>query len=276
MNKDKLTTILHKYSKEKSVSFNIALQVFFFEGLLFRLSRSKYKEKLILKGGFLLSSILGVEQRSTLDMDFSVQNTTLSPKLIYKMISDIISTDAKDDISFRILKVTDIMQQNHYNGYQVNLVGKLDNINVPFSIDIASGDPITPRQTLYEFKSLLLEKDISLSIYNIETVLAEKLQTIIDKQTGNSRMKDFYDVYLISKMHRDIFDIGVLRSAIINTFQYRNTIFDKAAFQKLFVYLLTDKEFLNRWKTYVKRNQYVNDLNLDEIFTEILELLSTI
>lgn len=206
MNKNKLTSQIHKISKEKDVSFNIILQTYFFESFLQRLALSDYKDQFVLKGGFLLSSFLGIELRSTLDIDFSLQNMPFERENIEKVITDIIAIDNHDDITYSIKGISIIQQHNDYQGYTVALIGRLDNIKVPFSVDMAFGDPITPNKIHYHYNAIVSEQQLSLMAYNHESVLAEKLQTIVDKRTGNSRMKDFYDIYLINTLQANMVD----------------------------------------------------------------------
>ena len=276
MNKNKLTAIIHNVSKEKHVSFNVLLQVYFFERLLSRLASSKYKDSFILKGGFLLSSMLGITERSTIDMDFSVSNITFEKGSIEETIRSIIEIDLKDNVSFELKSITEIMERSSYIGYQVVLVGTLENIKVPFSIDLATGDPITPHEITYQYHSVLKDEVMEIKRYTVESVLAEKLQTIMDKKTGNSRMKDFYDIYILMKLHKNLFDPKILNDAIKNTFNYRNTAISKEDFILLLEVLVEDNEFNNRWINFVKKNYYVEDVDFKAVKSEIIELIEII
>ncbi len=276
MNKNKLTAIIHTVSKEKHVSFNVLLQVYFFERLLSRLASSEYKDSLILKGGFLLSSLLGITERSTIDMDFNVSNIVFEKGSIEKMIRTIINFDLKDNITFELKGITEIMEQTTYIGYKAMLIGKLDNIKVPFTIDLATGDPITPREITYQYHSVLKDEVMEIKRYTVESVLAEKLQTIMDKKTGNSRMKDFYDIYILMKLHKDLFNPKILIDAIKNTFHYRNTAISKEDFILLLEVLVEDDEFINRWINFVKKNHYVEDVDFKTVKSEIIELIELI
>ncbi len=220
-----------------------------------------------------MSSILGIHQRSTLDMDFNIQDIVFTPENIEKVVLEIISEKHNDDITYELIKVSDIMKESRYNGYQVSLLGPFENIRVPFSIDIAFGDPITPKKVTYSYQSLVLNKNISIQAYNIETVIAEKLQTIIDKKTGNSRMKDFYDVYILSKLESKTININTMKDAISNTFEYRGTSLNKQEIKDLLEGMKLDQEFLKRWSNYVKKNQYVDSLDFNDVISEIFKLL---
>lgn len=276
MNKDKLINRLHHLSKQKNVNFNVLLQAYFFERFLHRISISNTKEVLILKGGFLLTLMLGIESRSTLDLDFNVNNFTMEKEKINKLFNRITSIDSNDNITFIIQRVSDIMRFDIYNGYQVSIIGQLDNIRLPFTLDMATGDPVTPNIVEYKFKSMYDDKVISIKSYNIETILAEKLETIIDKQVGNSRMKDFYDIYMIVKLNNHMYDQKVLREAIKATFTYRNTYLNKGNFNLLFYQLQSDKEFVKRWSNYVKKNNYVVDVSFEEVTLTIQDLLENL
>lgn len=276
MNKDKLINRLHHLSKQKNVNFNVLLQAYFFERFLHRVSISDTKEVLILKGGFLLTLMLGIESRSTLDLDFNVNNFTMEKEKIYKLFNRITSIVSNDNITFITQRVSDIMQFDIYNGYQVSIIGQLDNIRLPFTLDMVTGDPVTPNIVEYKFKSMYDDKVISIKSYNIETILAEKLETIIDKQVGNSRMKDFYDIYMIVKLNNHMYDQKILREAIKATFTYRNTYLNKGNFNLLFYQLQSDKEFVKRWSNYVKKNNYVVDVSFEEVTLTIQDLLENL
>ncbi|MFW5889363.1 MAG: nucleotidyl transferase AbiEii/AbiGii toxin family protein [Bacillota bacterium] len=276
MNKDKLINRLHHLSKQKNVNFNVLLQAYFFERFLHRISISNTKEVLILKGGFLLTLMLGIESRSTLDLDFNVNNFTMEKEKINKLLNRITSIVSNDNITFITQRVSDIMQFDIYNGYQVSIIGQLDNIRLPFTLDMATGDPVTPNIIEYNFKSMYDDKMLSIKAYNIETVLAEKLETIIDKQVGNSRMKDFYDIYMFVKLNNHMYDRKVLKEAIKTTFEYRNTYLSKEKVNLLFHQLQTDKEYVKRWNIFVKKNNYVVDVLFEEVISTIQDLLENI
>ena len=276
MNKNKLTALIHKISKEKNVSFNILLQLFFFERFLNRLSCSKYKDFLVLKGGFLLSSLLGITQRSTIDMDFNVSNMKFNKETMIDTIQKIISVDLQDDILFQISDISNIMEKSASIGYQVSIIGTLDNIKVHFHIDLATGDPITPDKIEYKYQPLIEGEVIKIMSYTVETVLAEKLQTIMDKRTGNSRMKDFFDIYILMKMNRDMFNVKVLNTAIKITFDYRKTTIEKESFKEILIVLGKDDNFVDRWNNYTNKNYYVDDIDFMEVQSEIMKLIDFI
>lgn len=273
MNKKQLTDKLHDLSKKKNVSFNILLQTYFFDRFLYRLSVSDYREAFVLKGGFLLSSMLGVESRSTLDMDFKVQDIEMRKDNMTRMIDTISRIYADDHVSFTVKKIASIMQFQEDTGYQVSLIGHLENIRLPFTIDLAVGDPVTPGAMKYNHKSMFDNESISLKSYNIETVLAEKLQTIFDRRVGNSRMKDYYDIYMMIELNGRTVDFGILKEAIAATFDNRKTLYDKYGMQELLEGLQADEGFMRRWNNYVQKNEYVRNVSFDHVLSAIRSLL---
>lgn len=276
INKIRLTSRLHKLSKAKNVPFNILLQVYFFESFLIRLAKSEYREMFVLKGGFLLSSVLGIEERSTLDLDFNVRHIVLEVETIHDILSRILTVKHNDSVHFILRNITNIMQHSPYEGYQVSLIGTLENIRVPFTVDIAAGDPITPGKETYRYPSMVLKDSFVLNTYNVETILAEKLHTVIDKRTGNSRMKDLYDIYILFKTHRHQYSIEILKQALRNTFEHRNTSFNKKTMIGLLETIKNDAEIEKRWTVYVRKNHYVENLSLLEVVTTIIQLIEEV
>lgn len=268
--------MIHKISDEKGVSFNTILQIYFFEGFLDRLMHSKFKDDFVLKGGLLLSMIVGIHQRATLDIDFNVLKIRFKSDHLKQAVMKIIRIIRPDGITYSLIKFSDIMLGQTNTGYQIALVGTFENIRVPFTIDIAYGDPITPSKINYQYYSLVTKKKIDIHTYNLETVLAEKIQTIFDKQLDNSRMKDFYDIYIVSKLKTTSIDFHTLKSAILNTFKFRNTPYDIEALKnslKLFSY---DEAFNHRWKNFVNKNPYAEVLEFEEIVIEIEKILDAL
>lgn len=192
------------------------------------------------------------------------------------VIDTIIQVDLNDDTSFDMSNVTKIMESSKHVGYQISLIGKLENIKVPFHIDLATGDPITPSRITYKYRQLIDRNIFEIKSYTVETILAEKLQTIMDKRIGNSRMKDFYDIYILMKLHTNLFDIGVLNTAIRTTFEYRVTPIDKMEFKDVLNILEEDNSFISRWTNFTKKNYYVDNVEFKDVKLEILKLIDFI
>lgn len=277
MNKDKVMAMIRKRSTESGVSVNALLLTYFFERFLVRLSESGYKTDLILKGGFLLSSIMGIEMRTTMDMDMSLRNRSLTTESIRNAVESIISVASNDEVSFEIYSVDEIKIEDKYPGYCISIIGRLNNIRQPFSIDIATGDPITPDAIEYRYRSVFSnEQEITLVSYNLETIVAEKLETIVSRKTDNSRSKDFYDLHLIWTLKKEQLDSGKLINAIRKTFAYRGTEYDVVNILNEIEAIRTNEGFRKRWELYCRKNAYVDKMNFNEILNEISEIVKLI
>ena len=244
---------------------------FLMERFLERITLSSYRNNFILKGGMLVSSMVGLETRATMDIDTTVKALPLSKENAEKMIQDIISIDVPDGVSFRITKVTDIMEEHDYPGIRFVLEAALDKLQQVIKVDISTGDVITPGAIQYEYQLMFEERTISLWTYNLETLLAEKLETILARGTTNTRMRDFYDIYIITSQKE--YDSAVLKEAFIATSEKRNTTEQIPDFMIILNTLSSDETMKNRWMNYCSESFYVGDLSWEEIITSIRTLV---
>lgn len=239
MNKAKLTALCHKVAKEKGLTFNSVMTYYFLEVILKKLSQSSYAQNYIFKGGFLLSNIVGVSSRSTVDIDFLFSRMNLSEESVHQQLTDILKkTD--EDISFNIQSVTTIKESDDYGGYRASILCQLENIRQVIHLDIATGDVITPHPITYDYKPIFESRQFPIIAYTIETILAEKLQTIYSRNFLNSRSKDFYDIYILSKLKQSDIDSQQLLMACRRTFDYRGTELDFNKFINLLETFKTD------------------------------------
>lgn len=197
MNSMQLKDKLRNISKEKNVDFNTLLRLYMYDRFLERLSKSKYRDNFILKGGFYLSTLFGVENRTTMDIDTAFRNANFNEETIVKMIKEIVSMEMDDNAKLSYLGISPIRDEDEYGGFRADIQIEIDNIKEKFHIDIVTGDSITPKEINYKYKPILDDRYVKLWAYNIETVLAEKIETILSRSELNGRMRDFYDVYLI-------------------------------------------------------------------------------
>ncbi len=255
--KDKLKNI----AKEKDMLLNPLLRLYMYDRFIERLSLSKYKDNFILKGGFYLSTLFGVENRKTMDIDTAIVKTEFTEENIVKMIKEIISIELEDDALISFNKIETIRDNDEYGGYRVELVVFIDKMNEKFHIDIATGDPITPKAISYKYKSLLENKVIKVWAYNIETVLAEKLETILTRAETSGRLRDYYDVYLICTKEWNNINKDNLRKAIDKTFKKRE--FNKDI--ELTLKVINDSyELRERWLAYQKKNKYASEIIFED------------
>lgn len=270
MNKDKVMALIKKKSAESGVSVNTLLLLYFFERFLDGLADSEYRTDLILKGGFLLSSIMGIETRTTMDMDMSLRNRTMNEDTLAGIFEDIARVSSDEDLIFEITDIEPIKIADQYPGFKVHILGRLQNIRQPFSIDIATGDPITPGAIEYRYKSVFdNSKEISVLSYNLETIVAEKTETLVSRKTDNSRSKDFYDLYIILTLREEDINRSVLIQALSNTFDYRLTPFDFDGIIADLEDIRKDSGFRKRWELYCKKNAYVDDVDFDQLISTI-------
>lgn len=211
-----------KLANESGLTQLELYQRFMFERILERISVSKYNENFILKGGLLLSAMLGINSRSTRDMDISIKGIDVSKEKIVQVLNEILSLDIEDGVRFEIVDITDIRADDEYGGNKYHLVGRLENLKVALEIDISTGDEITPKELNYEYISIFENKKIYIDTYNIETILAEKIETIFRRGKYNARMKDYYDVYFfLTKLKNDI-NLEIFKQALNNTLTKRD------------------------------------------------------
>ena len=255
-------------AEQNNITVNEVLQNYMFERILERLSISEYKNNFILKGGVLLSSIMGIDTRTTMDMDTCLKGINLTEEQLYKVLKNILDTDVKDGVTFEIKNSKPIREDDEYGGLKYNILAKFDNIKVNLSIDIATGDVITPGEIEYNYKMMFEDKALKIMTYNIESIIAEKFQTIISRNVLNSRMKDFYDLYYLIKYKT--FSKDDLRLAIEKTFDKRNT--DIKLINSNISVIQESDLLQDLWKTYSQKHKYTKDIKFEDIIETIKKI----
>lgn len=265
MNKDKLTYLCHKIGKENNICFNDVIPYYFMENVLKKISKSRYRDIFVYKGGYLLSCTLGINSRTTKDIDVLIDCIDFDYEIIYKLFDEILKPLPNEEIEFYITNINSIKNEDRYGGFRVVIMCKFYNIRQKVSIDVATGDAVTPFPVKCKLKSIFDYEEIQIKSYNLKTILAEKIQTIFSKNIFNSRCKDFYDLYIIYKMKKQEIDLDTLKVACINTFAYRNTNLNYTDIISLLEKIKTNKVFIKRWNDYSLKNQYTNNLSFDEV-----------
>ena len=255
--KDKLKNV----SREKNVDFNSVMRFYMYDRFVERLSKSKYKDNFILKGGFYLSKLFGLDNRSTMDIDTAIRKAEFTEENIIKMINEIINIDVGDNVKFKIEKTETIRDEEEYGGLRITINFTLENIKDKFHIDLATGDPIYPRPDNYRYESLIGDEVYKVWSYNLETVLAEKIETILSKLETSSRMKDYYDIYLIYKFKFDKIDKEKFRGAVEKTFKKRE--FDADPITNLNI-VKESKVLKDKWISYSRKYSYARDVEFEE------------
>ena len=263
-------------AKESGLTQLELYQRFMFERILERISVSKYNENFILKGGLLLSAMLGINSRSTKDMDISIKGIDVSQEKILEILNEILSIDLNDKVRFDIVNITDIRADDEYGGNKYHLVGRLENLKVALEIDISTGDEITPKELNFEYVSIFENKKIYIDTYNIETILAEKIETILRRGKYNTRMKDYYDVYFFfTKLIKDI-NLEIFKQALNNTLRKREAFDYYNDYKQILDLITEDDRITNYWNTYKKKNKYAENIEFKEIVKILKEFLNNI
>lgn len=263
-------------AKESGLTQLELYQRFMFERILERISVSKYNENFILKGGLLLSAMLGINSRSTRDMDISIKGIDVSKEKMVQVLNEILSLDIGDGVKFEMINITDIRADDEYGGNKYHLVGRLENLKVALEIDISTGDEITPKELNYEYISIFENKKIYIDTYNIETILAEKIETILRRGKYNARMKDYYDVYFFLTKLKDEIDLETFKQALNNTLTKRESFNYYKDYRQILNGLTNDERINNYWSTYKKKTKYAQNIEFKEIVRILDEFLDNI
>ena len=241
------------------------LQRYMFERVLERISVSNYQDNFILKGGLLLSAMFGIGNRMTKDMDATITGIDVSKDKMLKVLNEILSIDLKDGVTFDVVDITDIREDDEYGGNKYHIVGKLQSLKVNLEIDISTGDKVTPRELKYKYPLIFENRTIIISSYNIETILAEKIETVLRRGVFNSRMKDFYDIYyFLTKLRKEI-DIKNKKKAVNNTFTKRNSVEYLNDYEQIINSIVGNERLEKLWNIYSNKYKYANGININEI-----------
>ena len=268
-NRDSLKAKVSNLSKKTNIPNKYLIQNFMFEALLKRISMSIYKDKFIIKGGLLLSSIFGVNLRSTMDLDTTIKGLPLDRETITKVINEIISIDIEDNIKLEIENIKDIREEELYSGFEVNLKTEFDGLKTNLMIDITTGDVITYKEVEFKYNTLFDNETINIMTYNYETIIAEKFESIISRNIDNTRMKDYYDLYMFVNLKWNDINKDTLRKAIINTSKARETLdyIDNAS--KYIELISNDSRLKSLWNSYQNNYEYAKDIEFIDTINAI-------
>ncbi len=239
------------------------------ERFLDRVSQSKYKDDFIVKGGILVTSMIGISMRTTMDIDTTIRNFDLSKEETTRIVNEIKDIPLDDEIKFTLKEVSDIMDNMEYPGIRIHMDAKLESLVVPIKIDISTGDIITPREIKYEYLLLLENRSIQLWSYNLETILAEKIQTILSRNILNTRMRDFYDVTTLFNLYKDSINYENLATAFNKTCIKRESSYLLDEANDILISISNDSNLQNLWKSYCKKQKYADHID----FTTNLETI---
>ncbi len=259
-----LKAFIKNKAKEKHISAQLVMQNYMLERLLERISLSQYKNNFILKGGFLISTIIGLDSRATMDLDTTIKGFTLTHETIRKIFTEICSIQISDDIQFEITSISNIRETDDYPGLRVSLKANYPPISVPLTVDVTTGDIITPNEIEFSFPLLFDNRSISILAYNLETVLAEKLETVLSRGIANTRPRDYYDIYTLYKLQSDKCDRDILRKALEKTVTKRGSNNILTDYPKIIKEIQESDSLRKLWEKYTYIYDYAKDISFDE------------
>lgn len=271
-----LKAIVRNISKGNSAKAQIIIRNYVMERFLERLSLSQYRNNLILKGGTLVAAMVGLDNRSTMDVDATLKNLELNEELAKKMVEEITAIHIDDGMIFEIKSVAPIMDETDYPGIRLTLDTTLENMRTPLKIDFSTGDVITPREVAYSFRLLFEERTISILAYNLETVLVEKIETLLTRGTVNTRMRDFYDIYILTTTQAQNIDNDTLKAAFINTSKKRGSLALLSDVDIILNEITESTVLIDLWQSYQRKFDYATGILWEDVMQSVRLLIDTV
>lgn len=267
-----LKDLIRNLSKRNTSDAQVLMRNYMMERFLERISLSEYSDKFILKGGMLVAAMVGLDARSTMDLDATVKGANVNTEDVEIIINNIIAVPLDDGVKFRINEFFEIMDEADYPGVRVSMETEFDNVRTPLKIDISTGDVITPQEVRYSFKLMLEERYIEVWAYNLETVLAEKLETVIARTITNTRMRDFYDIHALMGLNKHDLNTQTLQSALKATAHKRNTEEHLKEATIIFDEVEQDTTMQKLWIAYQKKFSYASELSWNSVMNSVRSL----
>ena len=271
-----LKAVVKNIAKEKSISAQLILQNYMMERFLERISVSSYKDNFIIKGGFLIASMVGLDSRATMDLDATIKRYPMNKETIQKMVGEVIKIDLEDDITFTFRSIGEIREGDEYTGYRVALSANYLPMAVPIKLDITSGDKITPREIEYEYKLMMEERSIRVLAYNLATILAEKLETVISRGDQNTRSRDYYDIYILTKLQEENIDMESLMFALQATTKKRGSTDVVKQYRQIMEVVRSSEAMIRQWDNYRKNFDYADNIEFSETCNAVVRLMDRV
>ncbi len=269
-----LKAIIKNIAKEKHISAQLLMQNFMLERLLERISVSKYQRNFILKGGFLIAAMVGLDTRATMDMDATIKGLPVNEQTVRKMFEEICKIELADDVTFSFRSIGEIREGDEYTGYRVSLSANYPPMAVPLKLDITTGDKITPKEIEYQFKLLFEDRNILVLAYNLETIMAEKLETVISRGDQNTRPRDYYDIYILAKLQYSNLDPNSLKAALKATTEKRGSSATVRDYRKIMDAVRNSEIMQIQWDNYQKDFEYAVDITFVDTCDVIVKLMN--
>lgn len=271
-----LKAFIRKKAAEKNISAQLVMQNYMLERLLERISLSKYKQNFILKGGFLISAIVGLDTRATMDLDTTIRGFTLTHESIREIFEEICAIEISDDVHFELTDISDIREGDDYPGIRVSLKANYPPISVPLTVDVTTGDVITPGEIEYTFFLLFDDRTISIFAYNLETVLAEKIETVLSRGVANTRPRDFYDIHILWALRGAECSRKTLLQALERTADKRGSREVLNLYTDIVAEIRESKQLRKFWEKYQRTFDYAKDISFDDACDSVQCIMDSI
>lgn len=271
-----LKAFIKKLATEKRVPAQLVMQNYIMERLLERISLSNYKKNFILKGGFLIAAIVGLDTRTTMDLDATIKGFELTHDAIREIFEEICKINVEDDVCFSVNRTTDIRETDDYPGIRVSLTANYPPLKVPLTVDVTTGDRITPREITYTFRLLFDERSIAIQAYNLETILAEKLETVLSRNIANTRPRDFYDIYILYTLRGSDCTPAILKLALEETAKKRGSSTVLTQYKSIVDSIRNSPSTRDFWSNYQKDFDYASDISFDETCDMVLRIMNSL
>lgn len=269
-----LKAIIKNLAKEKHISAQLVMQNYMLERLLERISISRYQQNFILKGGFLIAAMVGLDTRATMDMDATIKGLPVNEQTIREMFEEICKIEIDDEIIFSFRDIGEIREGDEYSGYRVSLFANYPPMAVSLKLDITTGDKITPKEIEYQFKLLLEDRKISVLAYNLETIMAEKLETVISRGDQNTRLRDYYDIYILAKLQYSNIDAYALKAALNATTEKRGSTEVIKDYARIMNVVKNNEIMQKQWKNYQMDFEYATNIQFEDMCDTVVQLMS--
>ena len=269
-----LKAYIKNMAAEKNISAQLVMQNYMMERLLERISLSKYKENFILKGGFLIAAIVGLDTRATMDIDTTIKGFELDNDTIKGIFDEICKIGVDDNVTFSVNRTTDIRASDDYPGIRVSLTASYPPLKVPLTVDVTTGDKITPREIEFAFRLLFDERTIQIMAYNLETILAEKLETVLSRNIANTRPRDFYDIYILYTLRESDCNLTILKAALDETAKKRGSLSALGQYESIMGDIRKNPGMQSFWVNYQKEFDYAMDVSFEEACDVVLKIMN--
>lgn len=271
-----LKAIIKNLAKEKHISAQLVMQNFMLERLLERISISRYQQNFILKGGFLIAAMVGLDTRATMDMDATIKGLPVNEQAVREMFEEICKVELDDDVTFSFRSIGEIREGDVYAGYRVSLSANYPPMAVPLKLDITTGDKITPKEIEYRFKLLLEDRSINVLAYNLETIMAEKMETVISRGDQNTRPRDYYDIYILAKLQYSNLESNALKMALNATTQKRGSSAIVKDYRRIINTVRNSEIMHKQWNNYQKDFEYATEITFEDACDTVVKLMDGI